>query len=349
VDLTPDPVKIGMLFDFPQVDDSFTRSVALGVEEATGGGRFDRGIDFVEEAVRGLPFGSEHDVQRGFAALDDAGVLLVVGPSISDNCLIARDCATAAELPAINWSGGERTRGPWMFHYQVGSLEEEPPLLATRLVERNLRRVAVLYDHSPVGRGYLEHFESACARLDVEITSATALSPVAGDTAGAVSRARSGDPDALVYFGLGAVSYAVATAKQDAGWDVPVFANSALLFGYVRRDWRDAWAGWEYVDVVDDGNPVRQQLAARDERADSGPITCAGYDIGRLVGEALARADHLTRAGVAEALRRVKRLPAATGRPGTLMGFGTYDHAALKGEFLVLREWKDGRTVQVAR
>jgi hypothetical protein len=31
------------------------------------------------------------------------------------------------------------------------------------------------------------------------------------------------------------------------------------------------------------------------------------------------------------------------------MGFGTYDHAALKGEFLVLREWKDGRTVQVAR
>ena len=32
-----------------------------------------------------------------------------------------------------------------------------------------------------------------------------------------------------------------------------------------------------------------------------------------------------------------------------MMGFGTWDHAALKGHFLVLREWKDGRSVQVAK
>jgi hypothetical protein len=31
------------------------------------------------------------------------------------------------------------------------------------------------------------------------------------------------------------------------------------------------------------------------------------------------------------------------------MGFGTYEHAALKGHYLVLREWKDGKSVQVAR
>ena len=30
------------------------------------------------------------------------------------------------------------------------------------------------------------------------------------------------------------------------------------------------------------------------------------------------------------------------------MGFGAWDHGALKGEFLVLREWRDGKTVQVA-
>ena len=29
------------------------------------------------------------------------------------------------------------------------------------------------------------------------------------------------------------------------------------------------------------------------------------------------------------------------------MGFGHYDHAALKGQYLVLREWRDGTTVQV--
>jgi hypothetical protein len=65
------------------------------------------------------------------------------------------------------------------------------------------------------------------------------------------------------------------------------------------------------------------------------------------VGEAIARAGHLTRSGLKEGLERVKQLPATSGVDGTMMGFGTYDHAALKGRYLVLREWRDGRTVQV--
>ena len=75
----------------------------------------------------------------------------------------------------------------------------------------------------------------------------------------------------------------------------------------------------------------------------------AAYDIGRLVGEGLARAVHLTGPGVKDGLEQVKRLPAASGYEGTLMGFGPWDHAALKGEYLVLREWRDGKTVQVGR
>jgi len=129
---------------------------------------------------------------------------------------------------------------------------------------------------------------------------------------------------------------------------VPVLANSALMFGYARPDWRDGYRGWEYLDTIADDNDVRVALALRSPRAAAGPIGCAAYDIGRLVGEAIARSDHLTRAGLAEGLRRVKHLPAASGHPGTLMGFGHYDHAALKGHYLVLREWRDGRSVQVA-
>ena len=57
----------------------------------------------------------------------------------------------------------------------------------------------------------------------------------------------------------------------------------------------------------------------------------------------------LTREGVRESLERVKQLPATSGYDGTTMGFGVYDHAALKGRYLVLREWRDGDTVQVER
>jgi hypothetical protein len=70
--------------------------------------------------------------------------------------------------------------------------------------------------------------------------------------------------------------------------------------------------------------------------------------MGRLVGEAIARAHHLTRTGLKEGFERVKQLRATSGVEGTTMGFGQYDHAALKGQYLVLREWRDGKTVQVA-
>jgi ABC-type branched-subunit amino acid transport system substrate-binding protein len=231
----------------------------------------------------------------------------------------------------------------------VGSLEEEPPLLAARMVERGLRSAAVVFDQSPVGRRYAECFEAARARLGLEVTGTASISSLAEDAADLLTRLRSGDPDVLVYFGLGVSSRAVALARMDLGWDLPVLANSALMFGYARPDWRDGYAGWEYIDTVSDDNRRRASLKERSPHAAGGPIGCAAYDIGRLLGEAIAQADHLTRAGIADGLRRAKQLPATSGYDGTLMGFGTMEHAALKGHYLVLREWRDGKSVQITR
>ena len=135
----------------------------------------------------------------------------------------------------------------------------------------------------------------------------------------------------------------------DAAWTIPVLANSALMFGYVRPDWRAAWSNWEYIDTIADDNRQRRALAELDPAAAAGPIGTAAYDLGRLVGHAAGRAERLDRAGLREGLERVKQLPAASGYEGTLMGFGVWDRGALKGPFLVLRAWRDGRTVQVDR
>ena len=349
-DTSPSPIVVGLLFDFPQADggESFEEATRLGLDEIAASGRLDRPVEFVHRHARGLPLGTEHDVVQAFLELEEAGVLLVLGPSISDNGLIVQPLADAAELPCINYTGGERTRGEFMFHYQIGSLEEEPAVLATRLAQRGLRRAAVVHDQSPVGSRYAECFDAARAGLGMEVTGTAAISPVAEDAGAAVESLRAAGPDALVYFGLGVTSRAVALALDELGWDVPVVANSALMFGYARPDWRDGWAGWEYLDGVADDNAMRQQLREKSKRAAAGPIGCAAYDMGRLVGEAIARAHHLTRASLKEGLERVKQLPATSGVEGTTMGFGVYDHAALKGRYLVLREWRDGKTVQVA-
>jgi len=342
-------VRIGLLYDFPQGDGgaAFETALRLGLDEVAATGRLDREVEFAPLHARGLPVGSEHDVVTAFRELEAGGCSLVIGPSISDNGLITAPLYDAVGLPAINYTGGERTRGSYGFHYQVGSLEEEPAVLANRLAARGLVRPAIVHDHSPVGRRYAECFEEARGALGLETAGTAPVSAVAEDLVGPVGRLRDLEPDSLVYLGLGVSSRAVALALAELKWAVPVVANSALMFGYIKSDWRDGWAGWEYIDGVADDNTMRARLAERSKVAAAGPIGCAAYDMGRLVGEAIARAHHLTRDGIREGLERVKRLPATTGREGTFMGFGHYDHAALKGEYLVLREWRDGRTVQV--
>ncbi len=344
---TATPIRIGLLYDFPQQGDLFAKALRLGLDDVAATGRLDRDFEFVESQAQGLPSGSEADVVRAFGELRDDGVVAIAGPSISDNALIVAPLCDEARIPAINYSGGERTRSQWMFHYQVGSLEEEPPVLAARMVTRGLRRAAVLFDQSPVGRRYAECFEAARARLGLEVTATASIAPLAEDAAALLARLRDSDPDVLVYFGLGVASRAVALARLELGWEIPVLANSALMFGYARPDWRDGYAGWEYIDTIADDNAMRASLKERFPHAAGGPIGCAAFDIGRLLGEAVAASEHLTRAGIADGLRRVKQLPATSGAEGTLMGFGVWDHAALKGHYLVLRTWRDGHSVEV--
>ncbi len=346
---TTAPILVGVLYDFPQVDGGalFEDAVRIGIDEVAATGRLDRPVELVPFHARGLPAGTAHDVEQTFTQLVDAGVLVVLGPSISDNGLIVGPLADAAGLPCINYTGGERTRSEFMFHYQVGSLEEEPAVLARYVASQGHASVAVAHDHSPVGRRYAEFFAEACGTLGIDLTAVAAISPLAEDVSPVVARLRSGAPEGLVYLGLGVAARAVALAVESEKWDVPVVANSALMFGYARRDWRAGWEGWVYVDSVSDDNRSRAQLRQRSARSAAGPIGVAAYDMGRLVAESVARAAHLTRAGIAEALERVKQLPASSGMDGTTMGFGHFDHGALKGRYLVLRQWLDGKTVQV--
>jgi ABC-type branched-subunit amino acid transport system substrate-binding protein len=339
-------MRIGLLFDYPQDGDGLEATLRLGLGHA---GADALPVEFRREETLGLPAGRAEDTAAGYERLAAAGVDVIVGPSISDNCLAARDAADRTAVPAINYSGGERTRSEWMFQYQIGSLEEEPPLLVARMGERGLSRAAVVHDASVVGDRYAEVLRWAAADAGVAITGTRAIDPLAEDLGPVVGALRATEPDVLVYLGLGAASHAVATAMADAAWDLPVLANSALMFGYVRPDWRDAWAAWEYVDTIAEDNSRRRELARVDARAAAGPIGTAAFDLGRLLGHAARRADRIDPAGMREGLERVKQVPAASGYDGTLMGFGVRDRAALKGPYLVLRAWRGGETVQVDR
>ncbi len=295
----------------------------------------------------GLPAGTAFAVEQSYAELVEQGVLLIVGPAIGDNALVATPLADRAGVPTINWAGTERGRSEFMFQLQVGSHEDEGVVLARHIAARDHRRVAVVFDRSPIGRRYASFFESACDELGVELAARVPIGPLAADATREVATARASGADALVYLGLGLSVTAVARAHTDEGWDVPVAMNTAGLRGYDPGFARDI-DGWVYVDMVADDNPVLAALAARLGITGPPPVFAAvGYDLGLLVTEGIARAPELTPHGVREGLELVKLVPSAEGHAGTNLGFGHWDRGALHGEYLVLRQWRGATSVEV--
>ena len=75
------PIRIGLLYDFPQGDDLFAKALRLGIDDVAAAGRLDRDVELVERQARGLPSGSEADVVRAFGELveDSARVVVLTG------------------------------------------------------------------------------------------------------------------------------------------------------------------------------------------------------------------------------------------------------------------------------
>jgi branched-chain amino acid transport system substrate-binding protein len=348
------PIRVGILHDMTDdIDDELPDSslearLRPACDARVASGRLDREVEFVHAAGLGLPEGSAAAVERAFRDLEEQDVLLVVGPAVGDNALIATPLADEARLPTINWAGTERARGEFMFHLQVGSHEDESVLLARHVASLGVRRVGVIFDRSPIGRRYAAFFESECEILGLDLTARVGIAPLADDASNEVRAAKGSGAEALVYLGLGLVGTVVARARRSIGWHVPAAMNSAGLRGYDPAYGTEI-EGWVYVDMVADDNRVLADLWAGSAAAAAVSLMtlAVGYDLGQLVAEGLARAPELTRQGVRDGLELVKLVPAAEGRAGTTLGFGHCDHGALHGEYLVLREWRGGRSVEV--
>src|SRR5215470_16857574 len=164
----PAPIRVGILNDMAEgpPDRSDTeRWLRLATDELIANGRIDRNIEFVQAWGLGLPSGTAAAVERAYETLVAQDVLLIVGPAIGDNALVATPLAERHRLPTLNWAGTERARSEFMFHLQVGSHEEEPVILARHLSALGVGgRVAVVYDRSEIGRRYF-HFLQAEAEV----------------------------------------------------------------------------------------------------------------------------------------------------------------------------------------
>lgn len=342
-------VRVGVLndmADFGAAPEDVTDWLEREVLALRASGRIPVPVEFVHAYGLGLPTGTAEAIERAFADLAAQDVVLIVGPAIGDNALIATPLAEALRVPTINWSGAERARGKYMFQLQVGSHEDESLVVARHLAAAGARRIGVVHDVSPIGTRHLKYLEDEAAILGLEIVACRGVSPLnpaAHEDVGAVLSAR---PDAVAYLGLGVSAPAVTEALLAHRWTGPKIMNTAGLRGY-HPEFARHYDGWTYVDLRSDAN---RTLAALREAHDIAPeeLTAAarGHDLGRLVAEGIARAHGYTREGLRNGLEQVKWLPAAQGEDGTLLGFGVQDRGALHGRYLVVRQWRDGQSVE---
>jgi ABC-type branched-subunit amino acid transport system substrate-binding protein len=342
------PLRVGILNDMsagPPGPSDIERWLRLCADDLISAGRLDGAVEFINAWGLGLPSGTAAAVERAYKTLAEKSTLLIVGPAIGDNALIATPLAEHHRVPTLNWAGTERARGAYMFHLQVGSHEDESIVLARHLAFLGARRVGVVYDQSPIGRRHLFFLQAEAGLVGLDIVAAASLSPLAEDAAKEVDQVLGAD--ALVYLGLGISAPAAARAAAARGFDGPRLMNTAGIRGY-QPDFAKVVDGWIYVDMHSDRNTTLCALRRRLGTPPHGALAAAkGYDLGRLVAEGLARAPEETREGVRQGLEQVKWLPAAEGHEGTLLGFGNFDRGALHGRYLVLRQWIEGQSVEV--
>lgn len=348
----PQPVRLGVLNDQTDIapaHDSLTDWLHREIADLRAAGRLPVEVELVHAYGMGLPWGSAQSLERAYRELLDQDVALIIGPAIGDNALLATPWVERDRVPTINWSGAERARGEWMFHLQVGSHEDESLVMARHLAAVGCKRVAVIYDLSPIGVQHLKYLRDEARIVGLDIVYAAGIQPLAKDAVGEVRTALANDPDGFVYLGLGPSAPAVAKALAESGWQGPRIMNTAGLRGYVESYARQI-DGWIYIDMYSNANRTLQALLERYGIAPQGAYGAAkAHDLARLAIEGIARAQEYTRAGIRTGLEQIKWLPAAEGEDGTLLGFGIQDRGALHGRYLVPRQWLDGRTVEVAK
>lgn len=346
----PMPIKVGILNDLaaaPPDPTGIEHWLRLVVDDYRKAGRLDRDVEFIYGWGLGLPSGTAAAVEHAFRELERQDALLIIGPAIGDNALVATPLAEQYRLPTINWAGSERARGDYMFHVQVGSHEDESIVIARHLAAKGIKRIGAIHDRSPIGRRYFQFLQTEAEILGLDIASAASISPLAEDATEEMARINPIALDGFVYLGLGQAAPAVARALTATGWRGTAIMNTAGIRGYAP-DFARQVDGWEYIDMVSDDNRTLAQLRERLSLPVEKSLAAAkGHDIGRLVAEGIARAPEQTREGIRDGLEQVKWLPAAQGHDGTLLGFGRHDRGALHGRYLVVRQWLEGKSVEV--
>lgn len=346
------PYRIGALVDLPPKQE-WLDAIQLAFDEAHEHGLVDRAIELVPREAYGQPWSDGLVTEDAFVALcREERVLGVLGPMTTDSSLAVLGQVEALQVPTISMAGTLHFTGGYAFLLSNGGLADEPAIIAGWLAQQGHRRVVLLREVTEIGEEYTRWFRLNARQLGIEIVAeSVAAAPLMepDEVAAALAPLQRAGGDALVYLGLGRLNQVLRPALEQLAWDPPRIMCTAFVRALVsEKDARDI-DGWVGVDQYDERNEVFQGVLDRFEARygyrPAGTRASCGYDMGIVTAIALGRMRLATPTGLRDALETVRRVPACTGAPGTVITFGPRDHRGYRGsDFLILRRSVDGGT-----
>jgi branched-chain amino acid transport system substrate-binding protein len=314
-----------------------------------------RAVEILATHVVGLPVGQPRNVVAAFQDLVDRGCVLVHSVGVTDNALVLRDVVNAAKTPMITMAGTTKFIGEHCFSLANGGHGEEAAILAAFVAEQGYRRIVVAGERSPGDAEYQAFFRDQARLYGLEVLKEHYFDSRPSDAElDATLRHFRDDlrPDALVYCGFGWNSGQFNPSLQRIGWTPPKIMNAAIMWALSGPEWARALDGWIGVEqTIEDHDPVEKNrnlppLLERFERRfgyrPRQTMTALLYDQGRAAAEAIINAPILTGEGITLGLERIKMMPTAIGGPRTYIEFGAQNHRGYKGDFLFMKQLRDG-------
>jgi branched-chain amino acid transport system substrate-binding protein len=332
----------------------------LAFDEAHESGLLDRPVELKVVEVEGLPCARATTILDAVdATVREFAPIAIIGPHTSENVPVIKPYAEQAGIPFVAMCAGLDLAGPWSFLTPNGTFADEAILMVDHAVDVcGASRIGLIHEDNLLGDEYAIYIKSRAHDRGVSMVADVAVgSFIEADVgAGAIAAMRDAGADAYMYVGFGANAFAVLAASQNLAADgynaaritMSIFMGTIEgLTPYVGLI--DNFEGWVGVDQFDENNLTFTGMLDRfEKRFGRRPVHCytaQGYDMGNVVAHGLARAKPHSREGLRRGLETIRRLDAAAGGPGNHISFGPYDHRGYKGDYIVMRQIRDGQNI----
>jgi len=345
-----EPVKIGILIDMDlgQLLADLMDPVILAIEDALNEGVYDRPVEIVTVDARGLPRENYLKVRQGYRRLVDEGCVVVIGPFISDNSVNLCQTVNSTGVACLGWTGTTRFFGEYCFTVANGDIPTEGGMAANWCYQHGYAKVGFFWEQGSSGDLYADYFRAAARQYDLEIVKEVQLAPNPRNFQRHVATMRDQGAQAIVYMGYGYSTFHFAKAFAELGWDPPRFMGTAFMFYSNSNKWAEGLDGWHGVDQLgeDGANPnyeaMLERFEARFGRVSRNVVVALSYDTARAAILGIGNARIATPEEVKIGLEKIKWMPCTNGGPGCYLTFAEYDHRGYKGDFLTVRELRDG-------